>query len=314
MPKHDAETPDLLPDHLPGPDGVPRILGRDQALALGFTRHAIAHRLETRRWHRVLPHTYLTGHTLTWADRQDAALAFAGSDALLTSGAALADLGLRCVTRPDRMLVLVPPSCRVRPTGWVRVRRTTRMPSPAAVPGPRRADLSRCVADLAAERQYLDDVRALVSEASRLGLCSLEQLRVELAEGPRRHSAHLRQALLDADRGAWSAPEGRAATILRRSAFPDFEQNVPIRLPDGRTLIVDFLWRALRAVLEIDSDEHHWNSPGDRDATTRRQSALMTAGFATISRRPGLVRRRPQEFTRDVEAWLTARTRELAVR
>ena len=178
--------PVALPDHLPGPDDVPRVLGRSEALATGFTRHGIAHRVATRRWHVVLPRTYLTGNTLTWADRLDAALTFAGPEALLTSGAALADLGLRSVPRPDQVLLLVPRSCRVRPTGWVRIRRTDRMPEPAGVPGPRRA------------------------------------------------------------------------------------------------------------------------------ATTRRQSRLATAGYTTMSRRPALVRREPDQFVRDVDAWLRARARELA--
>ncbi len=210
------------------------------------------------------------------------------------------------------MLLLVPRSYRVRPTGWVRIRRTDRMPGAAGVPGPRRAALARAVADLALERSRLDDVRALVAEVRRVGLCSLDELWTELHEGPRRHSAHLRQALLDAGTGAWSAPEGRAAAVLRRSAFPSFEQNARLDLPDGSWLVADFLWRELRAVLEIDSDEHHWNSPAQRDATTRRQSRLVTAGYTTMSRRPGLVRREPEQFRRDVDAWLTARARDLA--
>jgi hypothetical protein len=42
---------------LPGPENVPRVLGRHDALAMGFTRSAIEYRLRTKRWHRVLPHT-----------------------------------------------------------------------------------------------------------------------------------------------------------------------------------------------------------------------------------------------------------------
>ena len=116
---------------------------------------------------------------------------------------------------------------------------------------------------------------------------------------------------MDVGAGAWSAPEARAATILRRSAFPVFEQNARIDLPDGSWFVADFLWRALRAVSEIDSDAHHWNNPAQRDSTTRRHSLLVTGGYPTISRRPGLLVREPELFRRDVEAWLTARAREL---
>jgi hypothetical protein len=301
------------PFHLPNPDGVPRILSRKQAIELGFSRRAIDRRLERNAWHLVLPHTYLTGSTLTWWDRLDAALAFAGPDALLTAAAALADLGLRTVRRRDDILLLVPRENRVRPTGWVRIRRTDRMPERALVPGARRADLARAVADLALERRNLDDVRALVAQALRANLCTLAELRGELEAGPRKFSANLRAALLDMDRGAWSAPEARAAEILRRSNVPPFEPNAPVRLPTGRVLWVDFLWRDLRAVLEIDSFEYHDDDPRQRDATDDRHIQLTKLGLAVIHRRPRLVFREPQRFRYEVETWLAARARELGI-
>lgn len=303
-----------LPDHLPGPEDVPRILSRADALARGYTRHAIQHHLDRRLWHLVLPRTYLTGNTLTWSDRLAAALSFAGRDALLTGAAALADLGLRCVPRPESVLLLVPRSNHVRPAGWVRLRRADRVPSPAFWPGPRRADLPRAVADLALELRNLDDVRTLVAQARRAGLCTLDELQTELRTGPRRGSAHLRQALADAMAGAESAPEARAAAILGRASIPPFKQNGIIRFPDGTRLRVDFLWRELRAVLEIDSDEYHNQSPADRDRTDIRHTKLITHGISVMTRRPGLIDRAPAQFARDVEAWLAARAIELAKR
>lgn len=301
----------VLPDALPNADGVPRVLSRAEATALGFGRRAIEHRLATRRWHRILPHTYLTGSTLTWTDRVTAALRYAGPESLLTGAGALADLGLRTVRRPDRLLLLVPRDNHVRPAGWVRLRRTDRMPAPSLVPGPRRADLPRAVADLALERRYLDDVRALVAQSLRARLCTLPELWAELETGPRQHSANLRRALEDMDAGAWSAPEARAAAILRRSDVPDFEQNARIELPSGEHLYVDFLWRALRAVLEIDSDEHH-GDPGDRDDTDARHLKLQTSGLSVAHRRPSLVCTQPRRFRREMEAWLAARHLELS--
>ena len=293
---------------------LPRILTRADALTRGYSRRAIDHRLATGRWRLVLPHTYRTGDTLTWTDRLDAALALAGPEALITGAAALADQGLRTVHRPRRVLVLVPRAVHVRPANWVRLRRTDRMPEPALIPGPRRADLARAVADLALERPRLDDVRALVSQAVRAGLCTLDELAAELSTGPRQHSRNLRIAIADLDAGAWSAPEARAAAILRRSNVPPFEQNARIDLSDGTYVVVDFLWRSLRAVLEIDSDEHHWFDPADRDSTSRRQSKLATGGYSVMSRRPAVLGRQPRQFRTDVEDWLAARARELDVR
>jgi hypothetical protein len=157
-------------------------------------------------------------------------------------------------------------------------------------------------------------VRTLVAQAQRLGLCTLEELSAELATGPRQYSANLRQALADASAGAASAPEARAAAILRRANVPPFEANAIVRFPDGSYLRVDFLWRRLRAVLEIDSDEYHNQSPVDRDKTDRRHTKLVTGGFSVLSRRPGLIDRAPAQFVRDVETWLAARAIELTDR
>jgi hypothetical protein len=125
---------DWLP---PLPDSLPRVLPRAQALRLGFTVAQIERRLRTGEWTRILPSTYLTVDTLTWLDRQRAALAYAGDHAVLSGAAALVDTGLRGVRRPDILLVLVPEASRRRSADWVRLRPTRRLPEPELQPGPR---------------------------------------------------------------------------------------------------------------------------------------------------------------------------------
>jgi very-short-patch-repair endonuclease len=299
---------DLVP--LFDPSATPRVIGRGDAIRLGYTRSAIRHRLDTRQWRRILPRTYLTVDTMTLDDRLRAALIFAGEDAVLSGAAALTDQGLRKVGGQDTVLVLVPRTTTARSTGWVRVRRTDRMPEPALLPGPRRAPLARALADLALELPRLDDVRTLVAQAVRLGLCTIDELAAELRMGPRRHSANLRQAIDEVGGGAWSAPEARAATIMRRAGLPAFEQNVRIELSNGSYVIVDFLWRTLRAVLEIDSDTHHALT-GDADRTSDRHLLLETDGFSVIHRTPRYVIKQPQTFVSGVDRWLAARAASL---
>lgn len=296
--------------YFPGPEQIPRVVTRADAIRLGFTASAIDHRLATRRWHRVLPATYLTGNTLTWDDRLAAALAFGGPNALLTSAAALADLGLRCVSRPEKILLLVPRAHHIRPAGFVRLRRTDRMPLVAQIAGPRRAAPARAVADLALEWRILDDVRTLVSQAVRARLCSIPELWTEYEEGPHKHSANLRRAIVDIDAGAWSAPEARAASLLINANVPPFEQNARVNFPDGTWLYVDFLWRALRAVLEIDSDEHHAD-PLQRDRTDARHLKLHSLGLSVVHRRPAVLFREPARFQREMSRWLSARAHEV---
>jgi very-short-patch-repair endonuclease len=288
------------------PSALPRVLSRAEAVALGYTPSMIAHQIRSGRWQRVLPRTYLTAGSLTWPARLTAALTYAGTDAVITAAAALAD-DLRGVARPTRVMVLVPLRSGHRSTGWVQVRPTERLPVRRLAPGPARAPFERAVADLALERRRVDDVRALVTEAVRRRLCTVDELAAELAAGPRRGSAHLRQAIAEASAGAWSAPEARAATLLRTAGVPSFEQNVRIDLPGGRHIVVDFLWRKLKAVLEIDSMDHH-SLPGDRDATDDRHLVLETVGYSVVHRTPWTVINRPQEFVTGIQAWLAART------
>jgi very-short-patch-repair endonuclease len=293
------------------PTAPPRVLSRSHAEQLGFTDDAVRHRLAIGKWQRLLPHTYLTSDTITWDDRRTAAVVFAGDGALLSGAAALCDLGLRSVSRPSSILVLVPPQRCPRSVAWVRVRPSARPVRQAFLPGPPRADEARAVADLALERRRLDDVRALVAEAVRLRLCTIEELAAELRHGPQRGSAHLRQAIDEVGGGSWSAPEARAATLMRRAGLPRFEQNAVIELRNGRRLTVDFLWRELRAVPEIDSDAHH-SLAGDADWTSDRHLLLATDGYSVIHRTPRYVIKRPATFIDGVGQWLAARARELA--
>ncbi|PZS20023.1 MAG: hypothetical protein DLM57_02585 [Pseudonocardiales bacterium] len=292
------------------PTAVPRVLGRAAALSRGYNPNMITHRLATGQWRRILPRTYLTVDTLTWNDRLTAALTFAGPGALLSGAAALAEEGLASVQRPSKVLVLVTVSTRVRSTAWVRIRATRRLPQRALLPGAARVPLSRAVADVALERHRLDDVRALVSEAVRRNLCTPDELADELECGPRNGSAHLRDTLDEVTAGAWSAPEARAARVLRRAGVPPFEQNARIDLPGGRYLVVDFLWRRLRAVLEIDSIAYH-SDPPDRDATDERHLVLETLGYSVIHRTPYVVEKRADEFACGIAAWLSARAVDL---
>jgi very-short-patch-repair endonuclease len=291
-------------------DLLPRVVSRADALRRGLSRYAIDRRLASGRWRRVLPRTYLTTQTMTWLDRVNAALIFAGDGALISGEAALALAGMRGPARPSTVLVLVPPSNRVDSSAWVRIRRTSRPMGADLVPGPARVEVARAVADHALASRRLDDVRALVTRAVRERRCTVADLARELEAGPRRGSAFLRQAIDETSGGAWSAPEARAASVLRRARVPRFEQNAVIPLPGGGHFVADFLWRRLRAVLEIDSREHHFE-PADWRATMDRHLALETLGYSVVHRPPSAAFVDPRGFAADISAWLTARAAAL---
>ena len=122
--------------------------------------------------------------------------------------------------------------------------------------------------------------------------------------GPRRGSALLRQAVTEVGAGAASAPEARAAHLMRRAKLPPFEQNARIDLINGDYFVVDFLWRSLGAVLEIDSLEYHLD-PADW-ATQDRHLKLTTLGYSVVHRPPSALRDEAR-FVAEVDAWLASR-------
>lgn len=75
--------------------------------------------------------------------------------------------------------------------------------------------------------------------------------------------------------------------------------------------MADFLWRRLRAVLEIDSREYHFEA-ADWQRTMQRHLELTTLGFSVVHRPPSALRQ-PRRFVAEVEAWLVARAVELGV-
>jgi hypothetical protein len=304
-----VDLDELVP--LIDPTALPRVLARTAALDRGMTPKMIDYRLAAGRWRRVLPHTYLTVDTLTWPDRLAAAIAFAGPGTLLSGAAVLHDAGLRSVARPAGLLVLVPRRNRARSTQWVRIRRTHRLPDADLVPGPPRVAIARAVADDALTLRRIDDVRTVVAEAVRRRLSTVDEIALELEAGPRNGSALLRQAVDEVGAGAWSAPEARAARLLRRAGVPPFEQNARIELPGGGYYLADFLWRDLWAILEIDSVENHFD-PADWSATMDRHLVLETAGFSVAHRPPSAVNTYPVRFVRDITAWLANRPRRFA--
>ena len=124
--------------------------------------------------------------------------------------------------------------------------------------------------------------------------------------------AHVRAAHCCAER--WPTSPGAPGRLrkherlglLRAACVPPFEQNARIELPDGRHYVADFLWRALRAVLEIDSVEYHLN-PAAWQATMNRHLALETVGFSVAHRPPSAVRDHPTRFVQEISAWLASR-------
>jgi very-short-patch-repair endonuclease len=287
---------------------TPRVVTRTDALR-HFGADAIDYRCRVGRWQRMAPAIYLTDPPATPLDRLRAAALHGGAGCAISGAAALAAWNFRSVSAPSRELVLVPVTSYVKSWGRTQVRRTTRSPVRCWRRGVPLASVARAVADHVVTLRRLDQVQSVVAEAVQRRLCVVADLAVELEAGPRRGSRLFREALRDVGYGAHSVPEARAGRLLRQAGISGFSQNVEIRV-GNRWFVADFLWSEVRAVLEIDSTEHHL-SPEDHAATLEHDQVLQAAGYAVLHVKPSQLRD-PDTFTALVQAWLAAVARRTA--
>jgi hypothetical protein len=188
------------------------VASRAQLLALGMPDRAMQYRLRTGPWQALLPGIYLSvAEPPSFAQKEMAALLYAGPDSLVTGPAALAHHGIDSLAAPAVIDVLVPVRRQRLDVSFVRLHRTARMPAKPIPAGPLRlAPAPRAVADTAWQRTSLDDVRTIVTNAIQSGQCTASQLTAELNEGPIRGSAAFRSVLADLAE-ATGSPKATAA-------------------------------------------------------------------------------------------------------
>src|ERR1700678_4514750 len=116
------------------------VITRQQALAVGLTRHALRHRLRAGGpWRSLLPGVYVAASgTPTSLQQEVAALLYAGPGTVITGLAAIRHHGIRGPVT-EFVDVLVPASRRRRDAAFLRLHRTTRLPEPVADDRPLRA-------------------------------------------------------------------------------------------------------------------------------------------------------------------------------
>src|SRR5262249_23533683 len=121
----------------------------------------------------------------------------------------------------DLVDVLVPASRQRRDAAFVRLHRTSRLPSRTWEVGPvRYVPPPRAVADAVRVLESLRDVRATVADAVQRSKCTVKDLLTELTEGSNTGSALFRQALAEVADGIRSAAEGDLRVLLIKSDLP----------------------------------------------------------------------------------------------
>lgn len=271
------------------------VVSRQQALACGMTRAALAHRArQDGPWQRLVHGVYLaqTGGP-TVAQKEMAALLHAGPGSVLTGAAVLHGLGLT-TGEPGRFDVLVPATRRPGSVAFITVHRTTRMPQRVIREGRRSYALPpRALADAARFLTDLGEVRALIATAVQRGDCPLPALVRELAEGPRHDSARLRQVLAEVADGVRSVAEAEFRHLIQRVGLPAPMFNARLFGADGVFIACpDAWWPEAGVAAEVDSRQWHL-SPAGWERTLRRHAEMSSHGILVLHFTPGQIRADP---------------------
>lgn len=271
------------------------MISRQQALACGLTRNALAYRIRPDGpWQRLLPGSYVAHTGLPTAAQKDmGALLYAGPGSVLTGPAALRGLRLT-EAEPGRHDVLVPASRRPRSIAFVTIHRTTRMPEDVVREGRRLYTLpARALADTARDMTSLREVRALIAGALQRGDCRLEMLTAELREGQAHGSALLRHVVAEATDGIRSVAEAEFKDLIERAGLPRPMFNPRLFTADGAFIASpDAWWPDAGVVAEVDSRQWHLR-PDDWDRTMRRHTAMSRHGILVQHFTPNRIRSEP---------------------
>jgi very-short-patch-repair endonuclease len=283
------------------------VVSRAQAADCGVTRAALRHRIRPGGpWQQLLPGVYLavTGNP-TLAQKETATALYAGQHSVLTGLAALRRHGLKVPESPA-VSVLVPARQARQSHAFARVSPTVRMPGYVCYTGVVQYALpERAAADAARELGSFREARAVIANAIQQGRCRLDRLQEELAHGPVRGSAWLRQSLAEVTKGIRSGAEGDLGDLLCRSGLPTPMFNA--RLFAGKTFIAvaDAWWPEAGVAAEVDSREWHL-SPGDWEYTLKRHARMSAHGIIVLHFTPNQIRHEPTRVVADIRSALAA--------
>ena len=250
----------------------------DQLLRVGVSRGAIAHRLANGRLHRVHRGVYLVGHSVAPPLAAEAAAVLACPEGAVLSHQSAAKLWGLCAVAGEQIHVTVVGHHRRHPS--IRLHRTTCLESRDVVKrdGLPLTSPARTLLDLAEAVPGRELERAL-AEAVRARLVRPAQLTSLLARSPGRHGARVLRDQLDSREGpalTRSEAEERLLSLARAARLPRPELNVRVTGHE-----VDFLWREVGLVVEVDGFAFH----SSREAFERdrlRDAELQAHGFTVM--------------------------------
>jgi very-short-patch-repair endonuclease len=253
-------------------------VSRTQLLELGFSSHAIKHRIATGRLHPIYPGVYAVGRPkLTRHGRLMAAVLACGPEAVLSHASAAALWKIR--SKPGVAIDVSVPQGRTPRRPGIRVHRCASLGE---------KDVTRCqnVPVTTPVRTLIDlstqlsppQIERAINEADQLGLVDPESLRSALDErAGQRGVRALREVL---DRATFvltdTELEARFLPIARRAGLP-----VPLTQHWVNGFRVDFYWPEFGLVVETDGLRYH-RTPTQQSTDRVRDQAHAAAGHTPL--------------------------------
>jgi very-short-patch-repair endonuclease len=270
------------------------LVTRAQLLELGYTRHAIEHRVAQGRLHPVHRAVFIVGRPeLDLNGRCMAAVLACGSLAVVSHQTAAELWGIR---KPGGGPIEVSaPATIQRKLAGVRLhrRRSLRETDRAVRDGIAVTSPARTLVDLAA-RLSQPALEAAVNEADKRDLIDPELLRLALDELPRQRGVPALRRLLDRRtfRLTDSELERRFLRLVRGTGLP-----IPLTRVVVNGFRVDFFWPELGLVVETDGLRYH-RTPIQQARDRRRDQIHTAAGLTTMRFTHGQIRFEPADVQR----------------
>jgi hypothetical protein len=262
------------------------VISIPEAVRLGVPRRTLYDAVDRGEFVLPLPGVLRSRQWPNGREQLMAAAVARNPAALIAFISGAEEWGFRRLPRQQRVHVLVPHGCSPVMDGVV-VHRCRRIdPVDIAVRGDLRLTspprtLFDC-ADMLGPSVTASNLELLIDQHRGTFETHLDCW-IRLAH-PRRPGTRTMTAVLGS-RPVWrralqSDLESRVLDELTRQELPMPEPQWPMRLPDGRDIVVDFAWPALRVAVEVDhpfwhSMNEHWR----RDRSRDRQ--LMALGWLT---------------------------------
>jgi len=265
------------------------VISRGQLLELGFSSHAIEHRLADGRLHPIWRGVYAVGRPeLTRHGRFIGAVLSCGPEAVLShaSGAALWEIRQ---SQRSHIEVSVPDSVRRRHPRIVVHRRANLRPEDVTRRHGIPVTTPICTIVDLAPRLTRDQIEAMINEADKRDLVDPETFRSTLEEMPSRPGLPTVRSILDRRTFVLtdSELERRFLRIARRAGLP-----LPMTGCVVNGFKVDFYWPDLRLVVETDGIRFH-RTAAQQERDRLRDHAHLGAGLIPLRFTHGQIRFEP---------------------